>query len=184
MGVGFLLALFPLIAAIASLDSLGGNGEGSLLQVSWLVAVGRSVMLGVAVCGVAVALGLPVGLLTAVYAIPGWRICLGLMALPLFVPSFLWSIGLSMLRIALGMPDGGVFSGFSGAVVVFSAGAVPLVVMVTLASVRKVSQAEADAVRMAGGEWRLLWYLARSVFPMALAVGMLAGNLTVSVPGL
>jgi ABC-type Fe3+ transport system permease subunit len=76
-----------------------------------------------------------------------------------------------------------LFSGFSGTLVVFSASAVPLVALASFAAARRISQAEADAARMAGGEARLLGSTLRAVFPVALAAGMLGGILTLSDPG-
>jgi iron(III) transport system permease protein len=183
LAAGFALAALPVAAAAWSLG-FGGDGTGTLVpDSSFAPAVWRSMEVGAAVCLVAVVLGLPTGLLAAMYAVPGRRFLLGMAALPLLVPSFLWAIGLSMLRIALGMPHDGMLSGFSGTVLVFSASAVPLVVLASFAAARLISQGEADAARMAGGEWRLLVCAARSVFPVALATGMLGGILTLSDPG-
>lgn len=186
--LGFLLAAIPIITVvIAMLTDENQSGtpiwDGAWLTAYFLSALGHSVTVGLAVCATSVLLGLPTGVFAALYAVPFRKTLLGLVALPLLVPSFLWAIGFSMLRISLGMSPDGILSGFSGTVMVFSASATPLVVLATWASVMRISQSESEAARMAGGEQRLLFNVARSVFPMALAAGMLGGIVTLSDPG-
>ncbi len=183
LAAGFAMAALPAAAAVWSLAHGGGRADAPFLDASFGFAVGRSMEVAAAVCVVAVVLGLPAGVLSALYAVPGRRFLLGAAALPLLAPSFLWAVGFSMLRIALGLPPGGFLSGFSGTVMVFSSGAVPLAALATFAAARRISQGEADAARMAGGERRLLLCAARSVFPVSLATGMLGGILTLSDPG-
>ncbi len=178
-----LLAFSPSIAAVFSLALQSPASLTNTFDPSFLAAMSRSAAVVVSVCCVGILIGLPAGILTALYSIPGKFPYLALIALPLLVPSFLWAIGLSMLRIALGMPHDSLFSGFSGTTIVFSASAVPLVALACLAASQRISQSEIDAARMAGGEWRAVFSLSRSVFPMALAAGMLGGILTLSDPG-
>ena len=183
----FLLALFPIIAAVASMGfgetQILASSSGVFWSASFLRSLGRSVLVGGSVSAVSVFLGLPIGVWMAAYSIPFRRILIVLLVLPLLVPSFLWAIGVSMLRISLEMPSDSLFSGFSGTVMVFSSSAVPLVVLATWASAKRISQSEADAARLSGGEARVLVCIARSVFPMAVASGVLAGVLTLSDPG-
>jgi len=132
---------------------------------------------------VAVLVGLPAGLFPALYTVPLRRTLLGLVALPLLVPSFLWAVGLSMLRMAMGLSPESILAGFSGTVLAFSATAVPLVTLATYVAGRRISQGEADAARLAGGERHLVFCVARSVFPMAMVAGLLGSILTLSDPG-
>src|SRR5215468_6238093 len=71
------------------------------------LAIWRSLVVATAVTVISLIAGLPVGLLSGLYRFPGRRILLALMAIPLLAPSFLWAIGLSQVRIQLGLPSGG-----------------------------------------------------------------------------
>ncbi len=100
------------------------------------------------------------------------------MALPLLVPSFLWAIGLSMLRAGLGLPSDNVLSGFSGTVIVFTITALPLVLFVSMIAARGVSKSQMDAARLAGGEASLFRQALKNTVPAAAMAAVLAGVLT------
>jgi len=184
IAAGLLLAAAPVIVAALALSGGGEpNQVNGFLDTGFGLAVLRSLKVAGGVWFVAVLVGLPAGLFPALYAIPLRRTLLGLVALPLLVPSFLWAVGLSMLRMALGLPAQNIMAGFSGTVLAFSATAVPLVTLATFLAGRRISQGEADAARLAGGERHLIFCVARSVFPMAMVVGLLGSILTLSDPG-
>ncbi|MCK9394118.1 MAG: hypothetical protein M0Q44_00810 [Methylobacter sp.] len=177
----FLLAFspaFPLLWTILvekSADGLFGSGFGT--------AVFHSLIVAVAVAATSVLLGVPAGLLSALYEFPGRRVLLALIAIPLLVPSFLGAIGFSQLQIYLGLPPDSFLSGPTGTILVFTAAAVPLVLYMTLVSARRLSKSQIEAVRLVGGEVLLFRYTAQAVLPAALLTGMLAGILTLSDPG-
>jgi iron(III) transport system permease protein len=184
IATGLLLAAAPVIVAGLGFSGTGGPGQDSgFLDAAFGPAMVRSLQVAGGVWLVAVGIGLPAGLFSALYAVPLRRFLLVLVALPLLVPSFLWALGLSMLRIALGLPAEGVLSGFSGTVLAFSATAVPLVTLASYVASRGISQGETDAARLAGGERHVVSCVARSVLPVAMAAGLLGSILTLSDPG-
>jgi len=184
IAAGLLLAAAPVIVAALALSGGGESAQSSgFLDTGFGPAVLRSLKVAAGVWFVAVLVGLPAGLFPALYSIPLRRTLLGLVALPLLVPSFLWAVGLSMLRMALGLPADNILGGFSGTVLAFSATAVPLVTLATYVAGRRITQGEADAARLAGGERHLIFCVARSVFPMAVVAGLLGSILTLSDPG-
>jgi hypothetical protein len=101
----------------------------------------------------------------------------------LLMPSFLWAIGLSMLRINLGLPAQSPLSGFTGCLLVESARTVPLVFFATIIAARTVSSSQADAAALAGGQETLLRQAARSVFPASLMAAVLGAVITLGDPG-
>jgi iron(III) transport system permease protein len=101
----------------------------------------------------------------------------------LLVPTFLWAIGLSQLRIYLGLPPDGVRSGLAGTIAAFAAQALPLVIYMTLVSTRRLSKSQVDAVRLIGGEAVLVRYAAGAILPAAIVAAVLAGILTLADPG-
>lgn len=74
------------------------------LDAYYLSAVLRSLIVAALTSVVSIGVGWPVGVLSALYEFPLKRLLLLLIALPLIVPSFLWAIGFSMLRIQLKLP--------------------------------------------------------------------------------
>jgi iron(III) transport system permease protein len=155
-------------------SDLGGNFRSSLLS-SLRVAAG----VGLA----SFALGLPVGLLAVFYRFTGRSSLLAVIALPLFVPSFLWAIGLTTLRSSLGLAPDGVLDGPVGAIAVFSAMGVPLAAFATMAATASIARHPADAARLAGGE-RALWTEAvRAASPTAALAAGLAAVLSLSDAG-
>lgn len=150
-------------------------GFASLLTRSFAVAL--------AVAALSVLVGLPAGIVAGLYHFPLRRTLLALLALPLLVPSFITAIGLALVRTALGLSPDGLLAGFNGTAIAFALFGVPLVLFITLASVRGISRSQVDAARLAGGERHLFMCVARSVFPAAALTGALAGVLTLSDPG-
>lgn len=171
---------FPLAWTIVtdvspSIQGLFGSGFG--------IAIFHSVGVGTAVAVLSVVFGVPAGLLAGLYDFPGRRVLLALLAIPLLVPSFLWAIGISQLRIHLGLPPESFLSGWSGTVLAFSAPALSLVLYMALISVRRLSKNQVEAVRLVEGEPLLFRYAARAVLPAVILTGVLAGILTLSDPG-
>lgn len=183
IAVGFLVALAPALVLVVAAESSTSGGLGSLLSGAFGTGILRSLAVAIAAALLSTALGLPTGIVAGLYDFPARRFLLGLLALPLLVPSFILAIGLALARTAFGLSADGLLSGFNGTAVAFALFGVPLVLFITLASVRGISRSQVDAARLAGGERHLFACVARSVFPAAALTGALAGVLTLSDPG-
>lgn len=152
-----------------------GSGFAKALQSSLLVAGGVAL--------VSFAVGLPVGVLAVFYRFPARASLLGVLALPLFVPPFLWAIGLSVFRSSSGLAADGVLGGDVAAVAVFCAMGVPLVMFATMLAAAGLAHHPADAARLAGGERVLLIEAAKAVVPPATLAAGLAAVLSLSDAG-
>lgn len=183
LATGLLLALAPPLALLVTLEGTAQASSSTVFTTAFAEALLRSLSVGAVVALLSVAVGLPTGVVAGLYDFPRRRLLLALLALPLLVPSFIAAIGLSMLRIGLGLPGDGLLSGFSGTVLAFTTFGVPLTLFITLASVRGLSRGQVDAARLAGGERHLVGCVARGVLPAAALTSILAGVLTLSDPG-
>lgn len=152
-----------------------GSTFGTALWNSLLVAIVTGL--------IAFALGLPAGVVSALYEFRGRAMLLALSMLPALVPSFLWAIGWASLTARISPAVTDLISGQTGCVLVFWAGAVPLVLIVSHVATIGLSGSQIDAARLAGGETAVLRYVCGSAaIPAALAAG-LSAILTLSDPG-
>ncbi len=174
-----LLPIMPLVVSLVS----GFNDFILNFNMDFLFPLGKSLLVAASVCAGSIFIGLPVGFILGVYSFKGRRIFLGLLALPLIVPSFLWAIGLSGLRISMGLPQDSLFSGFSGTVFAFTSLAIPIVTFYTLASAQSLSQNQIESARLIGGDICLIKFGLKSLFPTAALAGIFAGILSLSDPG-
>ncbi|MCI0536319.1 MAG: hypothetical protein L0Z50_13950 [Verrucomicrobiales bacterium] len=145
------------------------------LDSTFWLALGRSVLVGLIVAGVSLAIGWPLGVRIGLTTFPLRRVLLALLALPLLLPSFLVAIGLSIL-----------WRGFDGAFAVvwaFACLGVPLVTFAALAATLTVTRGQADAARLAGGERHLFRLVLKAALPLAGLAAALAGVLTFADPG-
>jgi len=153
----------------------------------WTDAFSRSVQttlwLGVGVSVVSLLIGLPLGLLAALYRFPArWPLVL-FQALPLLLPSFLLCIGWSNLAAVtwtswLPAPDG-----LAGCVFVMGLQMVPLPFFATWAACHNLTASQIDASRLHGGDKSVLRLSARACAPVAIVAALLAGTLSLSDPG-
>lgn len=114
------------------------------------------------------------GVIAGLWRFPARRVLIFACAMPLLLPSFLIAIGLSMLRIV---------DGFTGAVWAFASMGAPLVFLVTLANTRLITQNQADAARLAGGECLLLRIALRSSSALAGLAALFTSVLSLSDAG-
>src|SRR5215471_18380688 len=147
------IAIIILAAAFAPAlplfwEALSEGASASALDASFWSASVRSFAVAIAVVAAALLLGVPTGVLAGLYEFRGRRLLLALLGVPLIVPSFLCAIGLSQLRIELGLSSESVLSGFAGTVLAFLCWAVPLVIFITLAAVRRLSKRQIEAARI------------------------------------
>ena len=173
------LPTLPLLwSGLASIEftsaGLAGQAFGSSLANSALVASLVTVL--------ALAAGWPLGVLAALYQVPGKKALLAVAALPLLVPTFLWAIGWSALAARWGWPASQLASGLSGSVVVFSSWAIPIVLLTAFTSTNRLSASQVEAARLASGERGVLKQSLRHGFRSALLAAALAGVLTLSDP--
>lgn len=176
--IAFTPALVLLLASPAnqvSAAQLLTSGFGAALSRSFLVAIAVTILC----CSIA----LPAGVCAGLYDFPFRRLLLLALAVPLLIPSFLTAIGLSLLRIALGLSPDSFLSGFTGTVLAFTTFAVPLVFFIALASVRSISRSQLQAARLAASEPHVFLLVTRSVAAPGLLTAVLAGVLTLSDPG-
>jgi|JI10StandDraft_1071094.scaffolds.fasta_scaffold01348_11 iron(III) transport system permease protein len=180
---GFLIVATPALVLMFVTTGAVPGRIGSLIGGAFGWAILRSLAVASLAAVFSLAVGLPAGIVAALYDFSARRLLLGLLALPLLLPSFIQAIGLSLLRPVLGLSADGFLSGLSGVALSFALFGIPLVLFITLASVRGISRSQVDAARLAGGEWHVVGCVARSVFSAAALAGALAGVLTLSDPG-
>ncbi len=184
VGVSTLL-LFAMLPAIPLLYHLlsSPSSVASVMTGVFASALEHSLLLGGGVAAVSFLVGLPLGVLAALYEFPARKILLALATLPLLVPSFLWAIGWSSLAARLGPVATNAISGFSGCVLVFSSSAIPLALLTSYAACTTLSGSQVDAARLAGADRCVLKYALRQAAAPALLAACLGGILTLSDPG-
>ncbi len=148
--------------------------RGAMLSSSWL---------GVGVSSFALLIGLPLGLLAALYRFPGRRPLILFQALPLLLPSFLPCIGWSNLTTVRWLSWLPILDGFSGCVFVLGLQAVPLPFFAAWAACQNLTASQVDAARLHGGERDVLALSARASGPAAFLAALLGGILSLSSLG-
>ena len=163
--------------------ALTSFGEATtLVDKSFVTALINSCIVALLVSVVAFLLGLPGGVCIALYDIPGRKVFLALLALPLLVPSFLWAIGWSALTGRFGLGTQAA-SGLGGCVLVFSGPTIALTLLASYAATRTLSASQVDSARLAGGERAVLLHTSRHAVIPALLAAALGGVLTLQDPG-
>ena len=164
-----------LLLSISSVASVTTGPFARSLQNSFLLAF--------AVAAISLFIGLPLGVLAALFRFPGRLMLLAVSSLLLLVPSFLWAIGWSSLAVRLGPTATGVLSGFSGSLFVHSISAIPLTLFVAYAACTALSASQLDAARLAGSDASVLKYAARDALVPTMLAASLGGILTLSDAG-
>jgi iron(III) transport system permease protein len=180
------VAALLVLAALPALPLLGQamtSSDGTAVGGAFGRALSNSGVVALLVAVAAWFLGLPGGVLVALYEFPARKVLLAFAALPLLVPSFLWAIGWSALTARLGPQVTKALSGYAGCVVVFTTGTVPLVLLTSFAATGMLSGSQVDAARLAGGEWAVFRHACRHGAPAAGLAAGLGGVLTLSDPG-
>jgi len=172
--VGFTLPLLWRSISGQAASSMGASFSG---------AVVTSMIVAALVGAIALLVGLPAGVLAALYRLPGRSILLALVVLPALVPSFLWAIGWSALAIRIGPTAIEIINSMAGVVLALSSLAVPIVVLTAFIATRSLSASQVDAVRLCGGERAVLRHACRYAAMPSLLAAALAAVLTISDPG-
>jgi ABC-type Fe3+ transport system permease subunit len=135
------------------------------------------------VLALALALGLPLGVLAGTCEFPWKTAGFTCLAVPLFTPTFLWAVGISSLRPFFGYRNQQWFDGLPGSVMTCVMQVVPLVVFTAIAAVRTLTASQMDSVRLASGARGLFRRAARYAFPPSLGAGVLGVLMTLADPG-
>jgi iron(III) transport system permease protein len=181
-GIAILLAL-PLAPSVSLLwfALVSGNGF-SYGGAPFEHALANSVLVALLVSLGSFALGLPIGVLNALYDYRGRSLLLSVALLPLLSPSFLWPLGWRWLLEHRGRTLLPLLKGYPGCVLMFLPEAVMLVLFTTAASLAALSRSQVEAARLAGGETTLFRQACRHASVPAALAAVLAGILTLSDP--
>ena len=111
----------------------------------FISAVTRSLVVMFSVVAISTGVGLPFGTLAGLYEFRGKRLLLGILAIPLLMPSFLWAIGLSQFQILLNISEFTHTTGAFGSIFVFSSLVIPLTIYAAMLGVKSLSSNQIDA---------------------------------------
>jgi len=180
LAVLFMLVTAPVWPLIC--HALFGGGWPEFGGAFW-PAMRNSLEIAIYVAVLALAIGLPVGLVVALYEFPGRRLFLAAVTIPLLAPSFLWAIAWSAVAGRLGPAATNWVNGQLGCCLVFMSSTVPLVLWIVYAATISLAGTHVEAARLAGGEVAVLRYAGRYVAVTAGLAAVLAGIFTLSDPG-
>jgi iron(III) transport system permease protein len=179
-----LLLALPLLPAFSLLGfSVVAGDPFSFGGATFVRAVLNSVVVALLVAGGSFCLGLPIGVLNALYDYRGRRFLLTLSMIPLLAPSLLWARGWPWLLMRFGRSLLPLLSGHFGCALAFLAGAVALVLFTAVVSTASLSASQVEAARLAGGERTLFRLACRHAAVPASLAAVLAAVLTLSDPG-
>lgn len=182
--VGLVLCVGPALGFTAPLLWRAASGQAaSPIGASFAGAIVTSMTAAGLVGMIALVVGLPAGVLAALYRLPGRSVLLPLAVLPAMVPSFLWAIGWSALAIRIDPVLVSALNGMTGIVLAMLGLALPIVLLTTFITTRSLTASQVDAARVCGGERAVLLYACRHAAPPAILVATLAAVLTLSDPG-
>lgn len=181
-GVIVTMSILPAVPLLLRLVASPGLALSSL-NGAFLGALYTSALVAGMVACFSLFVGLPAGVLSALYDFPAKRFLLAMMAVPLLLPPFLPAIGWSSMRANLPAPLASVLSRNLGCTITFAGQGIPLVLLCTYAACGALTESQAQAARLAGGRRRLVWHAARFASAPAVITAALAGVLTLSDPG-
>lgn len=182
--IGLAVCFLPAVGLAVPLlwNAITGQPAASI-SASFPDAVTTSIIAAALVGAIALAAGLPAGVVTALYRLPGRPVLLALVILPALVPSFLWAIGWSVLAIHIGPAANDAINGMTGIVLTLSSLAMPVVLLTAFVSARCLTASQVDAARLCGGERTVLLHACRHAAPPTLLAAVLAAVLTLGDPG-
>jgi iron(III) transport system permease protein len=156
--------------------ALFSPGSGRLLM--------NTVGLGVAVAGLAGAVGTALGLLLAKTDLTGRRMVMALLTFPLFLPPYVLALGwftilgrqgliAAFLGASAGVVTSDAFFGASGAVLVLTVAYTPIVLHLVRLGLRAIDPATEEAARLRFTWARIVWCIDLPLIAPAIALGML-----------
>lgn len=175
MGPGCLL--------VYGLMGQGGAGWEDIFYRPFLLAAARTFRLLGTVTLFSLLIGLPLGILAGVFRFPLKGFALGLLALPLVMPPFLWAIGIQSLQPYFAFVYQRWFDGFWGCVLTGMALVIPLVVVASWSAIRQVSRSEMDALILVNEQSLRARVLFQRAFPAGLGAALIGAILVVADPG-
>lgn len=156
---------------------------GSIFTDAFVRSLFNSFIIAILVAIVSYAVGLPLGVVPAVFRLRGHKALMAFLALPLLLPSFLVAIGWSSLAAKAGESVHSFINGRGGCVLVFSATGVPLAMLTAYIACTSLTGSQLDAARLSGGARSVLRYVYRYASTPTLLAAVLAGVLSMSDPG-
>ncbi|HJO26738.1 MAG TPA: ABC transporter permease subunit [Planctomycetota bacterium] len=143
----------------------------ALSEARSLALLGRTLLLGISSATLALAIGLPFGLLTTLTDLPGARWLRSLSILPLILPPIFLAITWTQLSDLRGAP---------ATVLLLAAATFPLPAVFTARAAQRIDCASLEAARLAGGTGAALGMALPLVLPPALCGAALAFVFTVN----
>ena len=132
---------------------------------------------------ISVGIGLPLGTLAGLYQFKGKRFLLGILAIPLLMPSFLWAIGLSQFQQIFNISEFTYTAGALGSIFVFCSLLIPLAIYASMLGVKNVPSHQIDAFILAGSTRWYFFQVLRRATPVTVLISVIAGIVTLSDPG-
>lgn len=175
------LAVVPALPLVVT--AMVQDSSQPLWTRPFVASMWQTLWLGAGVSVLALVVGLPAGLLAAIYRFPGRSWLVPLQALPLLLPSFLPSIGWSNLAASGWLGWLPVPSGLAACVLVLGFQTAPLPLLATWAACQNLTTSQIDAARLHGGERSVLWLSALACGPVAILASLLGAILSLSDPG-
>lgn len=132
---------------------------------------------------ISVGVGLPLGTLAGLYQFRAKRFLLGVLAIPLLMPSFLWAIGFSQFQQIFNISEFTYTAGALGSIFVFSSLLIPLAIYASMLGVKNVPSHQIDAFILAGSTRWYFFQVLRRATPVTVLISLIAGIVTLSDPG-
>lgn len=170
-----ILALAPALPLL----SVAPEASGRFLSQDpggFLFLLAESMGLSIAGAGLALVFGLFIGVTHFLYSFRCAAFFRFVFIVPVMVPPLLWAVGLRNLPLMM-------IPGRVGVVFITVMVTLPLVILATISSCSVLNAGQCDAIRLGGGEWRLVRLSARYAFPGALVAACLGACLMLSCPG-
>jgi len=180
----FGIVLFPTIWLIVATSS--ANPTTSILEISrgpFLIAFQRSLVQGFWILCCTLVLSWPMGVVLGLNKFPLRRLTFAMLVVPLFMPTFLWAIGISMSRASYPYRLQKWFDGLPGSVLALSTLTVPFVILATVLAVKRLQRSQRDSIRLAGGSWALYRTAGRFAFPASFSASLLGAFFTMADQG-
>lgn len=152
-------------------------------DVHFITATLRSLAVMFSVVAISVSVGLPFGTLAGLYQFRGKKILLGILAIPLLMPSFLWAIGLSQFQQMFNISEFSNTAGALGSIFVFSSLLIPLAIYTAMLGVKSISSHQIDAFVLTGSTYWSFFQVLKRAAPITVLISLLAGIITLSDPG-
>ncbi len=184
--IGLIVALGLCAAPMLPLLLQAGFEVGKLGNIftdAFVRSLVNSFSVAILVGIVSYTVGMPLGIVPAVFQVRGHEALMALLALPLLFPSFLMAIGWSSFAARAGEPIHSFINGHGGCVLVFSASGVPLAMLTAYIACASLTGSQLDAVRLSGGGMAALRYVFQYTSAPTLLAAVLAAVLSVSDPG-